>query len=130
MAKKVAKATEPTTTPRIALVTPPRPARAPGHLSLTMRRWWSRVNADFELEDHHRLILTSAAEFWDRGVDARVVIQREGMTYVDRFGAPHPRPEVVIEQNARIGFLRALRELALDVSLPGDPRAPGITGRH
>jgi phage terminase small subunit len=130
MGKKALKAAEAVKPPRIALVAPPRSARAPGHLSLTMRRWWNRVNADFELEDHDRLRLTKAGEFWDREVAARMEIERSGMIYQDRFGAPHPHPLLAVEHAARIGFLRAVRELGLDITVPGEPRAPGITGRR
>jgi phage terminase small subunit len=123
MAKKAAEAKK---TPGITLVSPRRAGRAPGHLNPATRRWFNQVVADFELEPHHLMILTTASDSWDRMVGARGEIARDGMTYTDRFGAPHVHPAVAIERDSRIGFLRALRELNLDVSMPDEPRPPGL----
>ena len=94
--------------------------KPPKHLIPTTKRWWSAVVADYDLEDHHIKLLTLAAESWDRCREAREAIQREGLTFLDRFGAPHARPEVAVERDSRIAFARILRELALDVNHPGD----------
>jgi phage terminase small subunit len=87
------------------------------------------VVAEFRLEQHHVRLLTLAAEAWDRGQEAREALTKEGLTFVDRFGQPHARPEVAIERDARIAFARLLRELALDVDPPADDaRPPRIVG--
>lgn len=100
-------------------------AKTPAHLRAATAKWWRSVNADFDLDPHHVRLLTLAAEAWDRGQQAREIIDSEGMTFVDRFGSPKPRPEVAIERDSRIGFARLLRELALDgVDGPEAPRAP------
>jgi phage terminase small subunit len=101
--------------------------KAPGHLQPATRRWFEQVLADFDLEPHHLHLLVLAGEALDRCEQARAVLQREGMTYVDRFGAPRARPEVAVERDSRIGFARLLRELALDANAPQDPRPPGIS---
>lgn len=99
--------------------------KPPTHLSQATAKWWKSVVADYELDPHHLRILTLASEAWDRGQAAREVVDREGMTFIDRFGSPKPRPEVAIERDSRIGFARLLRELALDgVDAPEAPRAP------
>jgi phage terminase small subunit len=102
--------------------------RAPDHLAPSSRKWWSTVTGDYELEQHHVRLLTLAAEAFDRTVAAREVLDREGMTYVDRFGAPRSRPEVAIERDGRLSFARLLRELDLDVEPPasGRVRPPGL----
>lgn len=74
--------------------------------------------AEYELEDHHIRLLTLAGEAWDRGQQARTAIERHGLTYLDRFGAPRKRPEVSVEAESRIAFARLLRELDLDVDAP------------
>lgn len=100
-------------------------SRPPAHLQSATAKWWRSVITDFDLDPHHVRLLTLAAEAWDRGQQAREIIAAEGMTYLDRFGCPKPRPEVAIERDARIGFARLLRELALDgVEAPDAPRAP------
>jgi len=80
--------------------------KAPGHLATLTRRWWRSVLADYELEEHHVKILTLAAEAWDRCHSAREAIDENGLTYVDRFGAPKTRPEVAIERDSRLAFAR------------------------
>ena len=72
-------------------------------------------------------MLTLAAEAWDRGQQAREIVDRDGLTFTDRFGQPKARPEIAIERDSRIGFARLLRELALDVGGPEDSRPPGLS---
>lgn len=100
--------------------------KPPAHLRPATKKWWASVLDDFDLEPHHIRLLTLAAEAWDRGQQAREVVDAEGMTFLDRFEKPKARPEIAIERDARIGFARLLRELALDIDGPADeaPRAP------
>jgi hypothetical protein len=95
---------------------------------LSTRRWWGAVIAEYELEEHHVRLLTLAAESWDRATQAREAIDREGLTYVDRFGTPRVRPEVAVERDSRIAFARLLRELSLDVEPPAEVRPPRLMG--
>ncbi len=46
------------------------------------------------------------------------MLLKKGLTYTDRFGAPKSRPEVGIARDSKIVFMRAMRELALDVLPP------------
>jgi phage terminase small subunit len=101
----------------------------PKHLRAATRRWWAGVVTGYELEAHHLMLLTKAAEAWDRAEQARELLAEHGLTYADRFGQPRARPEVAIERDSRTGFARLLRELALDVQPPQEtprpPRRPG-----
>jgi phage terminase small subunit len=83
---------------------------------------------EYALEPHHVRLLTLAAEAWDRGAMAREALKEHGLTFNDRFGAPHARPEVAIERDSRIAFARLLRELALDVTEPEENRPPELRG--
>jgi P27 family predicted phage terminase small subunit len=94
--------------------------KAPAHLSSEAKAWWRRIVADYVLEEHHLKLLQVAAESWDRKEQARRLLAKEGITYTDRFGQPRKRPEVSIEEQARVQFLRAVRELDLE----GEPH-PG-----
>jgi hypothetical protein len=102
--------------------------KPPRHLRLATRRWWATVVADFELEPHHLMLLTKAAEAFDRAEQAREILAKEGLTYEDRFDQPRARPEVGIERDSRLGFARLLRELALDANEPDDIRPPRLAG--
>lgn len=88
--------------------------KPPRHLKAETRQWFERVCADFMLEPHHVRLLTLAAQAWDRAEAARIVLDKLGLVYVDRFNAPRARPEVAIERDARLAFARLLRALNLD----------------
>jgi len=105
--------------------------RAPAHLRESTRHWWRQVAAAYVLEGHHLKLLTLAAEAWDRRHQAREVIDREGLTYLDRFDCPRARPEVAVERDSRLAFARLLRELDLDVEPPASPsRPPGLVSNR
>jgi len=100
---------------------------APLHLSPAARAWFANVLTEFDLEPHHVHLLKLACESYDRAEQARLAVAVHGITYLDRFGSPKPRPEVAIERDSRIGFARLLRELDLDRDGgPEAPRAPAI----
>ena len=75
------------------------------------------------LESHHLMVLTTAAESWDRLQGARAVIATEGITMKTRDGYK-VHPAVQVERDSRLAFLRALRELDLDVTEPAESRRP------
>jgi P27 family predicted phage terminase small subunit len=95
--------------------------RAPSHLRPETARWFRAVLDGWELQDHHIRLLLIAAESWDRALEAREALDKEGLTFTDRFGAPHAHPAVKIERDARITFMRVLRELDLDIEPPPPP---------
>jgi phage terminase small subunit len=93
----------------------------PDHLRSETQLWFSQVLMSYELEEHHRRLLVLAAQAWDRAEAAREALAEYGMTYNDRFGSPHPRPEVQIVRDATIAFSRLIRELDLDTEAPPPP---------
>ena len=100
---------------------------APQHLRPATRKWWRGVVSDYVLEAHHVKLLTLAAEAWDRCCQARELLAKDGLTFDDRWGQPHARPEVAVERDSRLAFARLLRELDLDVEPPAGPhRPPGL----
>jgi phage terminase small subunit len=100
--------------------------KPPKHLRPETRRWFSQVVQSYELEEHHLRLLTLAGESWDRCVSAREVIDSEGLTFLDRFGCPHARPEIAIERDTKIAFARLVRELDLDIEAPVSPGRPPL----
>jgi phage terminase small subunit len=94
-------------------------ARAPGYLSASARRWFAAVATTYHLEPHHVRLLTLCCQSWDRAEQARQVLAKEGLTYLDARGNPHGRPEVVIARDATALFGKLLRQLELaDDELP------------
>jgi hypothetical protein len=104
----------------VSITKAPKP-RAPGHLRPETAAWYLSVVSEWELQDHHERLLLIAAEAWDRALQAREALDEYGLTFTDRFGAPHARPEVKVERDSRITFMRTLREMDLDVAPPAAP---------
>lgn len=101
----------------------PTTPQAPGYLRSSTRRWWEDVVQTWQLESHHIMTLTVACECWDRAQQARQIIAKEGITIATRDGAK-AHPAVAVERDSRLAFLRALRELDLDVSTPAEWKRP------
>jgi hypothetical protein len=99
----------------------PAAVQDPRHLRPTTLAWFRQVLTDWELEQHHVRLLLAAAEALDRAQEARDILEKQGLTFNDRFGAPHARPEVKIERDARNVFMRTIRELDLDTAPPPPP---------
>jgi len=94
---------------------------APTHLSEQMQRWWREVVEGFELDAHHLKILEAAADSWDRMVQARETLQREGLTVTTKHGTKkHPAAD--IERDNKALFARLIRELDLDEPTPPPAR--------
>ncbi len=88
----------------------------PSHLGAKSRAWAESVlntAGDQATETDIKLVLL-AAEALDRAATARRIIQREGVTYTDRFDAPRAHPAVAIERDARAAFSRLVAQLGLD----------------
>ena len=98
--------------------------RLPGHLSADARRWVDGILGEYDLESHHLKILVKAAEAHDRGEEARKILKTDGIVITDRFGTKKAHPAVAIERDARVAFMRGVRELGLDAEHVEAPRAP------
>ena len=96
--------------------------KPPAHLRKATAIWWNAVVSEYDLESHHLRLLQKACESFDRSEQAREAIAKHGLTFDDRFGAPHARPECAIERDSRLAFARLVREIGLDVSPPSDSR--------
>lgn len=97
---------------------------APKHLSEESRTFFRYILRTYELEVHHVKVLTLACEALDRAEGARKFLEENGTTFQDRFSQPVSRPEVKIENDARLAFLRCLKALDLDYEAPGKPGRP------
>jgi len=91
---------------------------------------WRFVTSNFFPEAHHLAVLRVACEALDRYAACRARLDREGLTYKDRFGKPKAHPLLAPERDARGQFITALTALGLDESdLPqrmAPPRAGGL----
>ena len=88
----------------------------PKHLKADGRALWRSVHRDFVLEDWQLRVLVAACDAMDRMVQAREVLDAEGLTVDHEKHGLRPHPCVSIERDARTAMLRALRELGLDTT--------------
>ena len=96
---------------------------APLHLRHS-RDLWERTLEHYELDTHHLRLLEVACGAYDRLVEARAILDRDGVVYYDRFGNPRRHPACGIEQDARLAFARLVRELDLDGEVTPESRPP------
>ncbi len=101
----------------------PKPPRT---LSPEARRWWKRLMNEYTLDDTGALLLLEVAlTSFDEMRAAEKIIKEEGLiTTTTTTNARHLHPAAAVVRDARLGMLRALKALNLDV----DPPRPG-TGR-
>lgn len=104
---------------------------APAHLSDDARGWWQQVLRDYDLEPHHRRLLQSACEAWDRMQQARAALADHGkLTFTDDKGTIRAHPCVAMERDARVAFARLVRELDLDTGAPSEGARPPALGSN
>ena len=103
--------------------------KPPKHLSLSSRKWFESVIANYELDAHHIRLLQAAAESWDDAQNARAIVKKDGMTVVDRYDQVKPHPMIDVARQSRVVFARLVRELGLDVALP-ESRPPRHGGQQ
>lgn len=102
----------------------PNKVTPPKHLSEATKEWFMAVASRYEFQAHHYRLLEMAATSWDRAEQARVVIQKKGLTCEGRFGTKL-RPEVAVEEKNKMLFAKLVRELNLSET-PEDPRPPRL----
>jgi phage terminase small subunit len=90
----------------------------PAHLTPETKAWWQAVVGSQDIEPHQLRTLQCACEAWDRKEQARAALNEHGLSYVDDRGMVRARPEVAVERDSRVAYLRAMRELKLDVEPP------------
>src|SRR2546427_9300426 len=97
----------------------PELPKPPTHLSSAMKAFFTQIVASWDLEVHHVALLTLLCEALDRCEQARLQVQKEGLTVPGRFG-PRTHPSVAIERDSRLSAVRISRELDLDADLPSE----------
>jgi len=89
--------------------------KPPKGLTAEARRWWRRIVAEYEDWDSgDLLVLQLGLESLDRLMQARALIDAEGLCVADRFGTMRPHPALSVERDSRAACLRAFKQLGLD----------------
>jgi len=89
--------------------------KIPAHLSDEMRKFYKKLQSEFDFESHHLVILTKACESLDRAEQARKQVEIDGLTTKDRYGTVKIHPCVKAENDCKNSARLLLRELSLDL---------------
>ncbi len=100
--------------------------KPPKHLSKEAKRLWDEINREWELDSAGLLILQAGLEAYDRMEQARRLIEKQGLTVVDKYGQVKMNPLVQVERDSRGLLLRCFKALNLDIEpLHDRPGRPG-----
>jgi phage terminase small subunit len=108
----------------------PKSDGVPAHLSPESKKFFRKAIEDYELDEHHLLLLVKALEAFDLAEKCRKILDKEGLCYIDRFNAPRARPETKILNDSRNAVRTIFRELGFDLNDDNQSRPPLIGGRY
>jgi phage terminase small subunit len=100
----------------------------PDHLMPESSAWFRSIVKSYGVADEYGLLaLRGAMEAFDRGNAARLILEKEGMVTVSKYGDHRSHPCIGIVKDAEKNMLAFLRAMSLDVepTRPGPGRPPG-----
>ncbi len=92
--------------------------RAPQDLSETSRKWWKACLSNFEFAPPDLALLEEACRAYDRILEARALVAKDGAYIQGRLGLK-PHPALLVERDSVVLFSRLVRDLHL-------PQAPDV----
>ena len=98
----------------------------PEGLSKRSAALWEEVCAEWDLRRNHYVLLEVALRALDRMDQARAEIKKRGLLVTTRSGYTRANPAIMVERDARNGFLNSWKSLGFDLEPPKDVgRPPG-----
>ena len=85
--------------------------KPPTRLKKSGKSFWTKAHASFVLDDVQSEVLLRAAICLDRADAAGVILQKEGLTTINRFGSVVQHPMVSVEQQSISLFRHLVRQL-------------------
>ena len=98
---------------------------APRNIRPEAKQLWKQVHEDWDVDPASQEILRVAVISLSRFLEARETIDIEGATYTTPTGQIKKHPALEVEKASRMGFLAAMRDLALDYDDDEPKRGPG-----
>ena len=97
--------------------------RAPTGLKAPGKKFWKKVLSEYEMEESHDLQrLFLACGCLDEISECEGVVAKEGRFIEDRFKQQKENPASRSIRDNKVLFCRIIRELGLDLAIPGDSR--------
>jgi len=85
-------------------------------LSEEARKWYHDLASGYSIEDEAGLLLLQTGmESFDRMREAQGLVDKHGITYLDRYGQPKQNPACTVERDQRSQMLNCLKALNLDL---------------
>jgi P27 family predicted phage terminase small subunit len=100
---------------KLASKRPKSPPKPPKHLGAAGRALWRETLRDgFEIEERwEHETLAAACVLVDRAHEARAVLERDGVTSLDRYDRPKAHPAALLERDSIKGMLACFQALGL-----------------
>ena len=93
-----------------------KPTSTPKSLTSEAKSLWRRLVAEYGINDEGGCqILRVGLEAFERMRGVQAQIERDGITFTDRFGQVKAHPLLPVERDARAQYLAALKALNLDL---------------
>ena len=101
-----------------------KPPTAPKDLCLEAKKLWRDVFAEYDVGADAREILRVGCISLTRYLQAKEILDREGLVFKTETGQVKKNPVCQIEKDSLTSFLQAMRLLGLEFEQP-KPRGPG-----
>lgn len=92
--------------------------KPPSGLSPEAKRWWRRLNLQWDFDAPQLLVLEAALSSFDRWREASKIVDAEGSVVTDRFGQRKQHPAILNERDAKLSMARLLKSLNTDIEPP------------
>jgi P27 family predicted phage terminase small subunit len=92
------------------------PPKAPRHLKKPGRVLWKKLREEFDIEDAAGLeLVRKIAEYEDQIIDMTAQIEKDGLTFKDRFDQMKAHPLLAARRDLQSAQLHTLKALNLDL---------------
>jgi hypothetical protein len=97
----------------------PTPAKRPADPALSglrpaAREWYEAVTTGWNIGPDARELTKAAAVALSRAIEAREILNREGLSYTTKGGIPRAHPMVTVERESMKVYAAILRQLNLE----------------
>ena len=97
--------------------------RTPSGLQAPGKKFWKKVLSEYEMEESYDLErLKQACGCLDEIYESQKIVVGEGRFVLDRFQQQKEHPAAKAIRENKVLFCRIIRELGLDLAIPGDSR--------
>lgn len=79
-----------------------KPIKTPPGLMVSRKLWREITEQYVDFEHHHLRLLQLICETWDKVVEAREVLKKEGSFFVDRYSQPKEHPAADSERKNKV----------------------------